>query len=111
MCCLGATCKHIDLIVLKYQLKMLTCSWTQVLTWMPTLSLHQQSKASHVRFVRRLHFNHDIPAHNIPQGIKEIRFGDEFNQPLEGMLPTGLVKLKFGKSFNQKLKIGAHLQR
>ncbi|EFA74694.1 putative protein serine/threonine kinase [Heterostelium album PN500] len=52
-------------------------------------------------------FNLNTPFKNSSVIITEIKFGNEFNQPLESnSLPPNLTSLSFGYSFNQILSVG-----
>ncbi|EFA77434.1 hypothetical protein PPL_12036 [Heterostelium album PN500] len=52
-------------------------------------------------------FNLNTTFKNRSENITEIKFGDEFNQPLQSnSLPPNLTSLSFGSKFNQILSVG-----
>lgn len=40
----------------------------------------------------------------IPNSIKELTFGDDFNQPINDLIPNSVEILKFGNHFNKEVK-------
>ncbi len=52
-------------------------------------------------------FNKPLNAGIIPDGVKSLAFGRHFDQPLEiGVIPNSVKSLKFGRNFNQPLRMG-----
>ena len=54
------------------------------------------------------YFNQELEIGSIPEGIDEIHFGCDFNQPIiPGLLPKSLKKIGSSHDFNQELEIGS----